>query len=68
MTFITVYVEVSCLLRITLATNLVANTSQFGDGGLISYWSRIRKFVTQIQRTYREQTDRENNYRGHSNC
>ena len=54
--------KVSCLLRFTLATNLRAHTSQFGSGGLISYWNRIRKNVTQLQRT-----DRESNYRGHSN-
>ena len=54
MTFITVGVEVSCLLRFTPTTNLVAHTSQFGDGGLILCWSRIRKFVTYIQRTYRQ--------------
>ena len=36
MTFITVGVEVSCLHRFTPTTNLVAHTSQFGDGGLIS--------------------------------
>ena len=46
MTFITVGVEVSCLLRFTLATNSVAHALQFGNGGLILYWSRIRKFVT----------------------
>ena len=60
MTFITVGVKVSCLLRFTLGTNLVAKTSQFGDSGLILYWSRIRKNVTHTQRTDREQrTDRQ---------
>ena len=54
MTFITVDVEISCLLRFTPAANSVAHTSQFVDGGLILYWSRIRKFVTYIQRTYRQ--------------
>ena len=54
MTFITVGVKVSCLLRFTPTTNLVAHTSQFGDGGLILCWSRIRKFVTYIQRIYRQ--------------
>ena len=73
MTFITVHLEVSYLLRFTLASNLVAHISQFGDGGLILYWSRIRKNVTQREHTHREQTenreqtDRESNYRGHSN-
>ena len=52
MTFITVGVKVSCLLGFTPTTNSVAHTSQFGDGGLILCWSRIRKFVT-----YREPTE-----------
>ena len=60
MTFITVQVEVSCLLRFTPAANLVAHKSKFGYSGVILYWSRIRKFVTQPQ-------NRESNYRGHSN-
>ena len=68
MTFIIVRVEVSCLLRFTPAANSGAHTSQFGDGGLILYWSRIRKFITHREQTEnREQTDREFNYRGHSN-
>ena len=54
MTFITVGVEVSCLLRFTLAASSVAHKSPFGDSGLILCWSRIRKFVTYIQRTYRQ--------------
>ena len=58
MTFITVGVEVSCLLRFTPATNSVAHTSQYGDGGLILCWSRIRKFATYIQRTHREHTEK----------
>ena len=58
MTFITVSVKVSCLLRFTPTTNLVAHTSQFGDGGLILYWSRIKTFVTHTQRTDRT-TDRQ---------
>ena len=62
MTFITVCLQVSCLLRFTPAANLVAHTLQFGDDGLILCWSRIRKSVT-----HREHTDREFNYRGHSN-
>ena len=53
MTFIIVGVKVSYLFRLTLAANLVAHTLKFGDGGLILCWSRIRKFVTYIQRTYR---------------
>ena len=68
MTFITVGVEVSCLLRFTPAANSVAHTSQFGDSGLILCWSRIRKFVTYREHTENTQrTDREFNYRGHSN-
>ena len=59
MTFITVGVKVSCLLRFTSAANYIAHTSQLCDGGLILCWSRIRKFVTQLRRTHREQTDRE---------
>ena len=35
-------------------------------GGLILYCSRIRKNVTDRQRTENRQTDREFNYRGHS--
>ena len=66
-TFITVRVEESCLLRFTLAANSGSHTSQFGSCGLILYCSRIRKYVTYrirknatyIQRTYREQKDRE---------
>ena len=54
MTFITVGVEVSCLLRFTPSANLIAHISQFGDGGLILCWSIIRKFVTYIQRIYRQ--------------
>ena len=54
MTFITVRLKVSCLLRFIPATNSVAHISQFGDGGLILCWSRIRKFVTYIQRIYRQ--------------
>ena len=54
MTFITVGVKVSCLLRFTLAASSVAHKSPFGDSGLILCWSRIRKFVT-----YREYTDRQ---------
>ena len=45
-TFITVRVEVSCLLRFTSAANSEAQISQFRDGGLILCWSRIRKNVT----------------------
>ena len=52
MTFITVRVKVSCLLRFTPAANAVAHISQFGDGGLILCWSRIRKNVTQREHTY----------------
>ena len=59
MTFITVHIEVSCLLRFTLATISVAHTSQFGDGGLIIYWSRIRKFVKYRIRYKGEHTDRQ---------
>ena len=66
MTFITVGVKVSCLLRFTLAASSVAHKSPFGDSGLILCWSRIRKFVTKPRRTH-IQTDRESNYRGHSN-
>ena len=71
MTFITVRLEVSCLLRFTPAANLVAHISQFRDGSLILYWRRIRKFVTYIQRTDTkrtdtQRTDREFNYRDHS--
>ena len=57
MTFITVDVEVSCLLRFTPAANSVAHTSQFGDGGLILCYSRIRKFVTYIY-TENRQTEK----------
>ena len=57
MTFITVGVEVSCLLRFTTAPNYRAHTSQFCDGGLILCWSRIRKFVTYPRRTHREHTE-----------
>ena len=57
MTFITVGVEVSFVLRFTLAANSVAHASQFGDGGLILFCSRIRKFVTHREHTDR-QTDR----------
>ena len=53
MTFITVGVKVPCLLRFTLAANLVAHTSQFGDSGLILCWSKIRKFVTHTEHTDR---------------
>ena len=67
MTFITVGVEVSCLLRFTLAANLVAHTLQFGDSGLILCWRRIRKFVTYKEPIENRQTDREFNYRGNSN-
>ena len=52
MTFLTVRVEVSCLLRFTLAANLVAHILQFSDSNLILYWSKIRKNVT-----HREHTD-----------
>ena len=38
-----------------MAANSVAHTSQFGDGGFILYWSRIRKNITKPKRTYREQ-------------
>ena len=59
MTFITVGVKVSCLLRFTPTTNLVAHTSQFGDGGLILCWSRIRKNVThREQRTKNKHTEK----------
>ena len=69
MTFIAVRVEVSCLLKFTLAANLGAYTLQFGCGGLVLYCSRIRKFVTyrirkksNIQRTENRQTEnRESN-------
>ena len=57
MTFITVGVKVSCLLRFTLAANSVAHTSQFRDGSLILCWNRIRNFVTYILRTHREHTE-----------
>ena len=53
-TFITVGVKVSCLLRFTLAASSVAHKSPFGDSSLILCWSRVRKFVT-----YREHTDRQ---------
>ena len=66
MTFITVGVKVSCLLRFTLAASSVAHKSPFGDSGLILCWSRIRKFVTYREYTDR-QTDKESKYRGHSN-
>ena len=52
MTFITVGVQVSCLLRFTTATNSVAHTSQFGDSGLILCLSRIRKNVTNPRKTH----------------
>jgi len=55
MTFITVGVEVSYLLRFTPAINLLAHTSQFSDSGLILCWRIIRKFVTYI---YTENTQR----------
>ena len=54
MTFITVRVNVSCLLRFTQAANSGAHTLEFGDGILILYWSRIRKNVTNPQRTDRQ--------------
>ena len=53
-TFITVGVKVSCLLRFTLAASSVAHKLQFGDSSLILCLSRIIKFVT-----YREHTDRQ---------
>ena len=56
MIFITVCLELSCLLRFTPAANLVAHTSQLRDGGLILCWRRIRKFVTYI---YTENSQRE---------
>ena len=46
--------EVLCLHRFTLTTNSRAHTSQFGDGGLILYWGRIRKNVTNPERTDRQ--------------
>ena len=58
MTFITVGIEVSCLLRFTLAANLVAHISQFGHSGLILYWSRIRKNVTNPRRTHIQRTEK----------
>ena len=58
MKFITVGVEISCVLRFTLAANYGAHTLQFGDGGLILCLSRIRKFVTYPRRTHREQTEK----------
>ena len=58
MTFITVGVEVSCLLKFSPAANSVAHTSQFSDGSLILCWSRIRKFVTHREHKDR-QTDRQ---------
>ena len=67
MTFITVGVKVSWLLRFTLAVSSVAHKSPFGDSGLILCWRRIRKFVTYREYTKTTQTDRESNYRGHSN-
>ena len=51
--------EVSCLFRFTPAANSGSHTSQFGSGGLILYWSRIRKFVTHRQTTENRRTDRE---------
>ena len=45
-------VEVSCLLKFTLAANSVAHTLQFSDGNLILYLSKIRKFVTHREHTY----------------
>ena len=47
--------EVSCLLRFTLGANSGSQISQFYDGGLILYWSRIRKNVTHTQRTENRQ-------------
>ena len=45
-----------------------ANTLQFRDGGLILCWRRTRKFLTYREHTEnRQRTDRESNYRGHSN-
>ena len=67
MTFITVGIEVSCLLRHTTATNYGAHTSQFSDVGLILCCSRIWKFVTQPAKENTQRTHREFNYRGHSN-
>ena len=53
-------VEVSCP-----SANSGSHTSQFGSGGLILYWSRIRKFVTyrirkkcNIQRTDRQRREK----------
>ena len=58
MTFITVGFKVSCLPRFTPAANSVAHTSQFGDGGLILYWSRIRKNVTHRQTDIERRTEK----------
>ncbi len=57
MTFITVGVKVSCLLRFTSGANSRSHISQFGDGGLILYWSRIRKNVTNPRRTHIQRTE-----------
>ena len=58
MTFITFGVEVSCLLRFTLAANTVAHTSQFDDSSLILCLSRNRKFVTYREHTEHIQTEK----------
>ena len=54
-TFITVWVEVSCVFRFTLAANSIVHALQSRDGGLILCWRRIRKFDENRQ-TDREQT------------
>ena len=61
-TFITVGVEVSCLLKFTQGTNSGSHTSQLGSGGHILYCSKIRKKVTENRQTDRQRTDRESNY------
>ena len=58
--------EVSCLLRFTLGANYGAQGLQLREGGLILCKGRIRK-NDENKHTDREQTDREFNYRGHSN-
>ena len=58
MTFITVRLKVSCVLRFNPAANLVAHTSQLRDSGLILYYSRIRKLVTKREHIYRQRTEK----------
>ena len=54
----TVWVEVSCVFRFTLAANLIVHGLQSRDGGLILCWRRIRKFEeNREQRTENRQTE-----------